>query len=440
MANSETPGTARTKSSETTGRKARNLKGLLKLASPWLRRLKGMSPEQLKRIPLTDNLLSLIGREADMATDGRVLGDVKVSLDDVKNGNVPALFRFGTPQEQARYAMKTQIPEAGYARLMDYQEALANANKNFPGQFKNLNDLVQLARKPRGSRALDYSSAADSIKHINKHLTPNVVNAMKEVRALNGKKLIGTPITYEEFMRQNPVGQTFFKGGIFDQANWPENKPGWVSGRPTVALGYALNPTVFSWLGDTHKISTLPMSKSRTFRNGRTFFTPHVAAGNKRTRINNIRDGIYFHSKPAIADRFENYEAVLPGHEMHRMPSRVFNIEATGEMPHGQQIRDMMDERLDPATLGLRFQEIDPDAIVQQKAMQERLDWHRHQLKNEQEVLKETFKPRNSYLVKDTANGGHDWNSYKRVLAPNGPFYEKGTLGTLLRYFGEQPQ
>ena len=407
------------KSSETTGRKARNLNGLLKLASPWLRRLKGMSPKQLKRVPLTSTLLNLI--DDDKKFFWKPVG----ALDAYRHPK-EVYAHTDTPIQAAKHVIDHYNVPSPWRNWYPLKQQLEMAQARLPGQLNNLYDLTRLAKKPLGNTAIERRLAKANIEEIGYYLK-DLGDQKKELKNLELQRTVGTPITYEEFLRSNPVGETLFKGGYFKPEEWKISEPGWASGRDSVAESYALSPTWHSGNTDIPMIHTVPIKNSKSLRTGKNFFTGHVSERGKNARRIANHDQKYWHSVATSSDRYPNYETVINGNEMRNMPWRTYEQIIPEDLEH-IPVKKILREQVTPGDLGIKFQQVNTGVEPQIKRKLEEIAHWQRGVNNLRTIIQERFKhPINGYDME-----------YDPLLKtkPELPFWERGGLKDLLLYFG----
>lgn len=122
----------------------------------------------------------------------------------------------------------------------------------------------------------------------------------------------GKPVSLNELQQRGSA----FKGGEKPMVTgkWSISEPGFVTPHSDLAADYARRPDLVSDGVNTyagHTVSVTDLSKSKSFRTGKSFATGHEQLTNRRARIN---------ANKRSSDPHPSYEIVLPGHEMRGMP------------------------------------------------------------------------------------------------------------------------
>ena len=308
---------------------ARDFSGLLKLASPFLRRIKSLPPDVLKRINITPNLytaflkgdgpvfvpgsLSKANRRHTLRFSDLMSKDLNHVLDD--NGYISAA------RDNIRRRIGTYVPNYRKGTIAWHnlpEQRITELNRN---GIYTVYDLLQA----QGDRAGRGEQIISRIKERSDRLR-QLQSEMDDIRSRLPALAETKGLTAAEFDKLHPDKTSMFKGGLYTNL-WPINEPGWMTGRKSVAYGYLANPTGISGNKNLPFITVGNRADSKALRKGRTFFTGHVASGNKRERLDAMKDGIRFHDVPTKADMFPDYEIVLPGSDMQRMPAKTYFVQ-----------------------------------------------------------------------------------------------------------------
>ena len=291
--------------------------GLLKIAgieksgSPFGRRLLSRFPDMKVGKRLLDALLSH-GKTAERGLRKSIARKTPVIQNPLtRRATLLEAYREGGA-DAARRAMRSNLMFNGSTRDLAARDLskltvkdLANKQVLPPYDWKNVRRALEDSRYYRFAAANAARKVSD--------LAPDMA------------KNLDAPISARQFMQMYPTGRYAYKGGVFDPGSLKKGSPIWVSGRLPVAVAYAHTPTAWQYNGNLSRspelVTTFDLSRSKAYRTGKTFFTPHVADANRRTRINRTNANDFFHKKLKASDAFPDYEMVLPWHEARSIPT-----------------------------------------------------------------------------------------------------------------------
>jgi hypothetical protein len=334
---------------------ARCVRPLEKIASPFLRQVLQLPPEVLKKIKITPNVyksflrgssptyvpgaLSKANRRHTLRFSDLMSKDLGHLLDDKRKLGID----FAKDKIKQRIGTYTA---PSYADSVN--SSIRELNRN---GINTLYDLIQAQgdRTAYGKEIIDkILKRRDRIRQLSSEINSGS-RTLPTLAERHG-------ISASEFDKLYPDSISMFKGGPYTDL-WPINRPGWMTGRKSVAFGYAANPTKMTTDQNLPFITVARRKDSKALQKGRTFFTGHVASGNRRERIDAMKSGARFHDVPTKADMFPDYEIVLPGSDMRRMPaSTYFVAPSSGE--RFSNVRQIIDQDVPFSSIPARFHKI----------------------------------------------------------------------------------
>lgn len=302
--------------------------GIVKCASPFARRLLAMFPE----MKVTPKLLGMLERqgttipylERGLSKHSRRL------VESARRSGTPSLMELksvfaGDPVGFKNAVRERWLPKSvsssneGLLSLLPnttVQDLATPIPKYFRKKYRPREVYINMLRNSRKALAAAYKndkSLNDALSHIE----------------------TGPELTAAQFMERHPYGRYAYKGSGFTGSNWDITQPAWFSGRPSIALGYSTLPTVAGIETPAQLISAIDLNRSKAFKTGKTFFTGHVADGKRSLRKKKMEAGQFFHGGSSHpADKFHDYEIVIPGHEAKAIPQTPYLVSGHGGYRH----------------------------------------------------------------------------------------------------------